>query len=73
MTDYLYEKCARCHLFIEENYAGEGCAPYVHLHRGDEADEALDSTHDAVPSGQRATIDEWKRVGPPAMLARFTS
>ena len=68
-----YEKCADCHLFIEENDTGgdASLAEYVHLHRGDEADDALDASHEARPSGQIKTLDTWKRTGPPEMIARF--
>ena len=70
-----YEKCKHCHLFIEDNYVAdedEGLAPFVHLHRGDEADEALDATHEAEPSGEIHTLDYWREHGPEAMRARFT-
>lgn len=74
----LYEKCADCHLFVEPNDVEpiEGMsdiAPYIHLHRGDEADEALDETHEAKPSGMKANIATWKAYGPQAMKERFTS
>ena len=70
-----YEKCAHCHLFIEENEAhGDPViAEYVHLHRGDTADEALDASHEARPSGQIKTLDDWERTGPPEMIARFNT
>lgn len=69
-----YEKCVECHLFVEENYTGGNptIAAFVHLHRGDEADEALDATHEAKPSGQVETLTTWERIGPPEMIARFT-
>lgn len=71
----LYEKCQHCHLFIEENHVEpgnpHGLALYIHLHRGDEADEAIIETHDAEPSGQIATIEAWKQFGPVEMLKRF--
>jgi hypothetical protein len=70
----LYEKCAHCHLFIEANYNPDdtpGLAEYVHLHRGDDADEQIDETHEAKPSGQVATLAAWKQYGPPEMRARF--
>lgn len=71
----LYEKCAHCHLFIEANddaVDDPTLAAYLHLSRGDEADEAIESTHDAAPSGDRRTIADWKQSGPAAMRARFT-
>ena len=43
----------------------------MHLHRGDEADEALDEKHEARPSGMLATLDVWRRYGPPEMRVRF--
>ena len=75
------EKCAECHLFIEENSArldldGQpipGIAEYVHLHRGDDADSAIDESHEAKPSGLMATLNTWKVLGPAEMRARFTS
>lgn len=71
----LYQKCKDCHLFIEENYVEpgnpHGYAPYVHLHRGDEADEAIDESHEATPSGMKATLDTWKACGPVEMRQRF--
>ncbi len=68
----LYEKCRDCHLFVEPNEAsGEGIAPYVHLHRGDEADEALDGSHEPEPSGMIATLTAWQTYGPPEMRERF--
>jgi len=78
--DYLYEKCALCHLFIEPNDSIEGRNPeyeatlalYLHNHRGDEADEALDESHEATPSGMKATLATWQAYGPPEMRARFT-
>lgn len=78
MDNTLYEKCAHCHLFIESN--GEipateadrgGIAEYVHLTRGDAADNAIEETHDATPSGMRATLAVWKAFGPLAMRQRF--
>lgn len=75
--DHLYEKCADCHLFVEPNEAlGEaqsGIALFIHLHRGDEADEALDESHEAKPSGMKATLATWRAYGPPKMRERFTS
>lgn len=69
----LAEKCADCHLFVEPNQAtGNDIAPYVHLHRGDEADDAIDGSHEAKPSGMKATISTWRAFGPAAMRARFT-
>lgn len=72
-TDVLYEKCAGCHLFIEPNPSGgDGVAGYLHLHRGDAADEALDASHAARPSGMKATLATWRTFGPAPMRARFT-
>ncbi|MEO6156504.1 MAG: hypothetical protein ABIQ39_02620 [Ilumatobacteraceae bacterium] len=66
--ELLYEKCEHCHLFVEDD---EGVL--MHLHRGDEADEAIDATHEPTLSGLFGTLDTWKRYGPPAMRARFVS
>lgn len=68
-----YEKCAHCHLFVEPNdVEGEGFAEYVHLTRGDEADELIESTHEAQPSGEIHTLEWWKEWGPAEMVVRFT-
>lgn len=73
-----YEKCAHCHLFVMPNPSIadptnlEGLAPHLHLHRDDEADEALDESHEAEPSGQKATLSTWEQFGPLAMRQRFT-
>ncbi|MFF3017090.1 hypothetical protein [Streptomyces sp. NPDC057939] len=75
-TEVLYERCAKCHLFIEENGSAADddlAAPYVHLDRGDEADEAVTGSHDASPSGERATLAYWRQHGPEAMRERFTT
>lgn len=81
-AETLYEKCKHCHLFIEDNSPGNNpadmaanggdIADWVHLNRGDEADEAIEETHNAEPSGLIATLNVWKKFGPPAMIARFT-
>ena len=71
----LYEKCAGCHLFVADNPAyepGLKFAELIHLHRGDDADEALDGTHEPQRSGMLATLDVWKAFGPPLMRIRFT-
>lgn len=62
----LYEQCNRCHLFIEHDDNG-----YAHLHRGDVADEALDESHEAEPSGKIHTLAWWRINGPQAMKDRF--
>jgi hypothetical protein len=64
----LYEKCAGCHLFIEPMNE----VLYDHLHRGDDADEAIIATHEAKPSGMVATLTTWRAHGPAAMRERFT-
>lgn len=75
----LYEKCAGCHLFIQENseygginYNRDDIAEHVHLHRGTPEDEDLDGSHEARPSGQKATLAVWKQFGPQEMRQRFT-
>ena len=67
------QKCAHCHLFIEPNDVedADGIAPYVHLTRGDEADDLIESTHDAEPSGEIHPLEWWKEYGPAEMRARF--
>lgn len=72
-AEILYEKCAGCHLFVEDNDSGEDFAPFVHLDRGDESDDRITETHDATPSGERFSLNYWKNNGPDAMRARFTS
>lgn len=70
----LYEKCLKCHLFIDVNDAtseDESLAPYVHLHRGDDVDTALDESHEPEPSGRLANLLTWKTYGPEAMRERF--
>lgn len=70
----LYEKCDHCHLFVEPNESsGDGIAEYVHLHRGNEVDTALDETHEAQPSGRFANLLTWRTYGPLAMRERFVS
>lgn len=77
LNERLYEKCALCHLFVEPNSAFKDSTPefpiaeYIHLHRGDEADEALDESHEPAPSGMRATLSVWQEFGPPEMKERF--
>jgi hypothetical protein len=71
---YTFEKCGGCHLFVEPNDVHEdmeGIAPYIHLHRGDRHDEALEETHEAVPSGEKHKLTYWAEHGPNAMKARF--
>lgn len=46
-------------------------APYTHLHRGDVPDERLDESHEAKPSGMKATLSTWQVYGPSAMRERF--
>ncbi len=72
-----YAKCAQCHLLVELNRsyedAPEVLAKYVHLDRGDDADEELAGSHNAEPSDQVATLPTWKKIGPPAMRERFAA
>ena len=68
----LYEKCSFCHLFVELNEDSDpDIAGFIHLTRGDDADDLIESTHDAQPSGMRATLDTWKTYGPIEMRERF--
>jgi hypothetical protein len=69
-----FQKCAGCHLFIElsdDAREDSALAPYVHLDRGDAADERVTGTHDAWPSGRLGTLDWWRENGPADMVARF--
>ena len=76
-AEWLYEKCLHCHLFVEPNSSFKDSTPqfpiaeHEHLHRGDEADTLLDESHEAKPSGMRATLATWKEYGPLAMRQRF--
>jgi hypothetical protein len=61
-----YEKCAHCWHFIEPNYetqipgyAALKLAEHVHLDDGEKEHD-----HDAAPSGDIRTLDEWKRDQP---------
>jgi hypothetical protein len=75
-NDVLYEKCRDCHLFVFPNAVEgdpEDVAKYVHGHRGDDVDEALNETHEAMPSGRKANLLAWKTYGPLAMRERFVS
>lgn len=69
-----YEKCGACHLFIEPNFDHEtdpSLAAFLHLHTGSKADEALEATHDAIPSGEVHGLGYWREAGPQEMRARF--
>lgn len=73
--DTLYTLCevTDCPFFVEENPSyGDypGLAEYVHLTRGDEADDARDD-HDAVP-GMTASLAHWQASGPERVRERFT-
>lgn len=80
-TEPLHRKCAHCHLFVEEqdprdlaDAAADGVplARYIHSHRGDDADEALDESHEAEPEpGPGAPLTWWKLFGPAQMRSRF--
>lgn len=69
----MYEKCLHCHLFVEPNGEGPEFAEYIHLHRGDDADERIDESHEAKPSGFIASLDAWKVFGPSMMRERFVN
>lgn len=75
-SEHLYEKCRDCHLFVEPNDAhkpGTEIAEFVHLSRGNDPDEALDASHEPVPSGMRANLATWRVFGPVAMRERFVT
>lgn len=69
----MFVKCAECHLFVEKNYTDGDTelAEYIHLDRGDEADEAITETHDAQPSEPARTLEYWQEFGPLEMKQRF--
>jgi len=70
----LYTLCGQpgCPLFVEPNEVDQpGLAKYVHLHRGDEADESIDDSHEAVP-GETRDLNWWRQNGPENVRARFT-
>jgi hypothetical protein len=61
-----YEKCKHCWHFIEPNdetqipgFAVLKLAEYVHLDNGEKEHD-----HDAEPSGDKRTLDEWKNAHP---------
>jgi hypothetical protein len=62
-----------CPLFVEVNDDHEddpdNIAPWIHLSRGDDADEAWED-HEAVP-GESHTLDWWKSSGPERVRERF--
>lgn len=58
---HMVEKCRHCWHFITDNPAygdAPDLAPYDHLDDGKEHD------HDAEPSGDKRTLDEWKLAQP---------
>jgi hypothetical protein len=72
--ELLYEKCADCHLFIDENAAYEPGSPwaqYVHLFGECDLCVATDESHEARPGGGHGTLDWWKANGPLLMRLRF--
>lgn len=75
LNDHFYEKCRDCYLFVEPNDSspGAGIAEFVHLTRGNDADNAVEGTHDAVPSGMKANLPTWQVFGPVAMRERFVT
>lgn len=71
-----YEKCADCHLFVDDNPShepGDGLAPYVHLMGGCDFCVATDETHEARPGGGSHSLAWWKEHGPALMRIRFDS
>lgn len=73
LNQYAYEKCAHCHLFVElvDEADALETASYIHMARGDGDDNAIEDSHDAMPSGEAHTLAWWKENGPLAMRARF--
>ncbi len=73
-TITVFTQCASCHLFVEPNHGADPDeAQWVHLSRGDDADEKVESTHDAEPGAESHPLDWWRVHGPAAMRARFTN
>src|SRR4051794_190099 len=69
-----YQRCAHCHLFVERNpFRGDspGLAEWVHLTRGDAADDEVESSHEAAPSGEVHDLDWWREHGPAMVRLRF--
>lgn len=68
------ESGAPCPFFVDVNYRHEDdpddLAPWIHLTRGDRADDALED-HDAVP-GEVHTLAWWMENGPERVRERFT-
>ena len=56
-----------------QEYLNHTPLTYEHHQRGDDADIALDESHQATPSGRKANLLAWKTYGPLAMRERFTS
>ncbi len=73
-TISVFTKCNNCHLFVELNHgAGPDEAQWIHLSRGDDADEKIECTHDAGPGADSHPLNWWRANGPAAMRARFTN
>ncbi len=69
-----YTQCRGCHLFVEPNHGSDPHeAQWIHLSRGDDADEKIENTHDAGPGAESHPLDWWRANGPAAMRARFTN
>jgi hypothetical protein len=77
MINNLYTLCAveGCPFFVDDNSAYQDStpefpiAPYIHLTRGDAADDARDD-HEPVP-GETHELDWWKEHGPDRVRERF--
>ena len=56
MTEYTL--CVGCDHFVDPNDE-PGCAPFVHLEDGEQ-----EFDHDAEPSNQVHTLEEWRKLRP---------
>lgn len=69
------EEGVPCPFFVEVNsnheLDGDNIAPWIHLTRGDEADESLDD-HEAVP-GEVHPLSYWREHGPERVKERFVN
>ena len=77
MKGLTYTLCAEpgCPLFVEKNEArrdDSSLAEWVHLHRDDDADRAIDESHEPVP-GETHELSWWRQNGPAQVQERFVA
>lgn len=76
--DPVFDRCAYCHLLVDENPAyvegapeGEQNARWDHLAGECDFCVATDESHEAVPMGTPHPVSWWRENGPELMRARF--